>query len=109
MPASSGWNRKRGNCGAFRRSPSLHHAAGRPARADAALAQLVTGYADVAAFQIAEVYGYRGDADRAFEWLERAYRQRDGGLSQLKGNPHMSRLESDPRYADFLRKMDLPP
>lgn len=87
----------------------LQHVAGRPAEADAALAQLVAGYADVAACQIAEVYAYRGDVDRAFEWLERAYRQRDGGLSQLKGNPHLVRLESDPRYADFLRKMRLPP
>jgi TolB-like protein len=86
----------------------LQHAAGRPAEADAALAQLVTGYGDVAACQIAEVYGYRGDVDRAFEWLERAYRQRDGGLSQLKGNPHLRGLESDPRYANFLRKMQLP-
>ena len=39
--------------------------------ADAALARLTEGSADVAAYNIAEVYAYRGDKDRAFEWLER--------------------------------------
>ena len=48
--------------------------------ADAALARLSEGSADVAAYNVAEVYAYRGDKGRAFEWLERARRQRDGGL-----------------------------
>ena len=48
---------------------------------------------DTAAYQIAEVYAYRGEVDRAFEWLERAYAQRDSGLSQIKGDPHFKRLE----------------
>jgi hypothetical protein len=47
-------------------------------------------------------------ADRAFEWLERAYAQRDGGLAQLKGDPLLKSLERDPRYAAFLKKMRLP-
>jgi serine/threonine-protein kinase len=69
----------------------------------------IEGYQDVAAYQIAEVYAYRGEVDLAFEWLERAYAQRDGGLSQIKGDPHLKRLASDPRYAAFLEKMRLPP
>jgi len=59
-------------------------------------------------FQIAEVYGFREEADRAFEWLERAYAQRDGGLAQMKGDPLLKSLERDPRYAAFLKKMRLP-
>jgi hypothetical protein len=51
---------------------------------------------------------YRGEVDRAFEWLERAYAQRDSGLSQIKGHPHFKRLERDPRYAALLEKMHLP-
>ena len=39
---------------------------------DAALNELIKNEAELAAFQIAEAYGYRGDKDRAFEWLERA-------------------------------------
>jgi len=60
------------------------------------------------AFQIAEIYAYRGEADKAFEWLERAYKQRDGGLSQMKGDPLLSSLERDPRWHAFLKKMKLP-
>jgi TolB-like protein/Flp pilus assembly protein TadD len=43
--------------------------------ADAALARLTEGFADISAYNIAEVYAYRGDKDRAFEWLERARRK----------------------------------
>ncbi|MCI0616738.1 hypothetical protein L0244_27475, partial [bacterium] len=61
-----------------------------------------------AAFQIAEIYAYRGETDKAFEWLERAYEQRDTGLAQMKGDPLLRSLESDPRYITFLKKMKLP-
>ena len=54
------------------------------------------------------MYAFRGEADRAFEWLERAYVQRDGGLTTLKGDPLLKSLERNPRYAAFLKKMRLP-
>ena len=54
--------------------------------ADAALAALIQSYADTAACQIGEVYAYRGEKDRAFEWLERARRQRDSGLIAFEAN-----------------------
>jgi hypothetical protein len=60
------------------------------------------------AFQIAEIYADRGETDKAFEWLERAYKQRDGGLAQIKGDPLLRNIESDPRYRAFLQKMKLP-
>jgi len=44
---------------------------------DAALAELTAKDSETAAYQIAEAYAYRGDKDHAFEWLERARRQRD--------------------------------
>ena len=44
-------------------------------------------FKDVVAYQIAAVYAFRGEADRAFEWLDRAYVQRDGGLTEMKGDP----------------------
>jgi TolB-like protein/Tfp pilus assembly protein PilF len=85
-----------------------YHALGRKGEADAALAELLEKDSEGAAFQIAEVYAFRGEKDKAFEWLERAYAQRDGGLSQMKGDPLLRSLESDPRYAAFLKKMRLP-
>jgi len=45
---------------------------------------------------------------RAFEWLEEAYRLRDGGLANMKGDPLLKNLEHDPRYTAFLKKMRLP-
>ena len=85
-----------------------YHAAGQKKEADAALAEYVDKYQNEASFQIAEIYAYRGETDKAFEWLERAYKQRDGGLSQMKGDPLLRSLEPDPRYAAFLKKMKLP-
>ena len=58
----------------------IHHAAGRPAEADAALRELIAKHAEAAAYQVAEVYAARGETDLAFEWLERAYDASDPGL-----------------------------
>jgi hypothetical protein len=73
-----------------------------------ALGQLIAQHATEAAFQIAEVYAWRGEKDKAFEWLERAYQQRDGGLSDIKTDPPLADLRNDPRYKAFLSKMHLP-
>ena len=72
------------------------------------MADLIEKDKEVGAFQIAEVYAFRGEADKAFEWLERAYAQRDGGLPEMKGDPLLKNLEADPRYKAFLKKMRLP-
>jgi adenylate cyclase len=74
---------------------------------DAALARLIESSADTAAYQIAEVYAYRGDKDRAFEWLERAHRQRDSGLVGLRSDPFLVNLHGDPRWIAFMRTMGL--
>jgi tetratricopeptide (TPR) repeat protein len=74
---------------------------------DAALAELTKNDAETAAYQIAEVYAYRGDKDRAFEWLERARRQHDPGLASLRKDPLLVNLQEDPRWNAFLHKMGL--
>jgi TolB-like protein/Flp pilus assembly protein TadD len=74
---------------------------------DAALARLIASSADTAAYQIAEVYAYRGDKDLAFEWLERAHRQRDSGLVGLRSDPFLVNLHGDPRWIAFMRTMGL--
>ena len=60
--------------------PLAFHALGRRSESDAALAALKSKHAGEMAYQIAEVHAFRGEADLAFEWLERAYDQRDGGV-----------------------------
>jgi TolB-like protein/Flp pilus assembly protein TadD/predicted Ser/Thr protein kinase len=64
-----------------------YHSLGEKKDADAALGELLEKDEETAAFQIAEVYAFRGETDKAFAWLERAYAQRDGGLSEMKGIP----------------------
>jgi serine/threonine protein kinase/Tfp pilus assembly protein PilF len=86
-----------------------HHTLGNKSEADSVLKEYIKQYQSVAAVQIAEIYASRGEIDKAFEWLERAYKQRDGGLSQIKGNPRLQNLWSDPRWNAFLKKMNLPP
>ncbi len=61
-----------------------------------------------ASYQIAQVYAWRGEADRAFEWLEHAVEYRDAGLGYLKYDPFLRKIRGDPRYAEILRKMNLP-
>jgi adenylate cyclase len=88
--------------------PLAFHALGRRSESDAALAALKSKYAGEMAYQIAEVHAFRGEVDLAFEWLERGYDQRDGGLADIKSDRLMRRLADDPRYKAFLRKLKLP-
>jgi adenylate cyclase len=79
----------------------------RVAESDAALAELIAIASETGAYQIAEVYAYRNDKDHAFEWLERARRQRDAGLPGLRPDTLLPNLHDDPRWNAFLRKMGL--
>ncbi len=84
-----------------------YHAVGRRQDADAALAELIAKDQNDGAFQIAEVCAFRGETDRAFEWLERAYAQRDGGFNEIVGDPLLQSLAGDPRYDALLAKLQL--
>ena len=64
-------------------------------------------FTETAAYQIGEVHGYRGDKDKAFEWLERARRQHDGGLPGLRKDPLLTNLHADRRWNTFLHTMGL--
>ena len=85
-----------------------YHAAGKKNEADAALLEYIEKFQNDGAFHIAEIYAYRSETDKAFEWLERAYKQRDSGLFEVKGDPLLRSLERDPRWPAFLKKMKLP-
>ena len=88
--------------------PLAYYALGRREESDGALKQLIATYQNDCAFQIAEVYAYRGETDMAFEWLDRAYRQRDAGAPELKTDPLVRSLRQDRRYTELLKKMRLP-
>jgi tetratricopeptide (TPR) repeat protein len=84
-----------------------YHALGREQDSNTALAGLIAKYDTDGAYQIAQVNAYRGESDKSFEWLERAYKQRDGGLAEIKTDPLLKNLRHDRRYTEFLKKMRL--
>jgi serine/threonine-protein kinase len=85
------------------------HNLGQIANSRRTLDALIAGYALTNAYQVAEVYAWRGERDAAFAWLERAHAQHDGILVQIKFDPLLTKLHSDPRFAAMVKKMGLPP
>jgi hypothetical protein len=83
---------------------SLHH----PQESQQALDELSKTQAADMAYQIAEIYAWRGEKDQAFTWLDRAFVQHDGELVALKLDMLMASLRTDPRYGALLRRMNLP-
>ncbi|MGH8230969.1 MAG: tetratricopeptide repeat protein [Steroidobacteraceae bacterium] len=83
-------------------------AGGDRAAADASLHKLIDTEADIAAYQIAEVYALRNDADKTFEWLDRAWNNRDPGVNYLLYDPYFVRYRTDPRMAAYCTKVGLP-
>jgi len=84
------------------------HDLGHPQDSQRALDALIGKFGHTGAYQIGDVYAWRGEKDRAFEWLERARVQRDGGLLSLKVDPLVRNLRGDPRYFALLKKINLP-
>jgi TolB-like protein/Tfp pilus assembly protein PilF len=83
------------------------HTLGHKAESDKALDQLIKDHGHAAAYQVAEAYCWRGENERGFEWLERAYVQRDPGLSHTATDSFFKPLHGDPRWRPFLVKMRL--
>jgi TolB-like protein len=85
-----------------------HYARGDRRAADAALADLIAKAREGFAYQIAEVYAVRGEADKAFEWLQVSFDDRDAGMLGLLVDPLLRGLRNDPRYKNLLAKLGLP-
>ncbi len=80
---------------------------GRKSDADTALRELEKSFAESAAYQVGEVYAYRGERDNAFAWLERAVQQRDPGIVALKSDRLLESLHSDPRWTTLMQRTGL--
>ncbi|TMH19318.1 MAG: tetratricopeptide repeat protein [Betaproteobacteria bacterium] len=85
----------------------IRHAQGRAAESEAALQTLIDGFGWTAAYQVAEVHAYRGDVEKAFEWLERAFAQRDPGVMFTATDRFLRPLHTDPRWQPFLQRTGL--
>jgi len=85
----------------------IEHLRGHHDAADAYLHEIEQIYGDSAAYQLAGVAAYSGDADRTMDWLERAYEARDPGMTDIKTDIDFRFLHDDPRFVAMLRKMNL--
>ena len=87
--------------------PLALDALGRKAEADRALADALASKSipGSAAYQIALIYAHRGNNDQAFQWLDRALRQRDAGMHWMKFDPLLQGLAADPRFKSLLAQM----
>jgi TolB-like protein/Tfp pilus assembly protein PilF len=88
-------------------SSMAEHSLGHAAASQAALDELIQKQGATLAYQIAEIYAWRGEPDQAFAWLERAYRQHDGGMIHVLHDRYLVSLRHDPRYAALLKKLNL--
>jgi adenylate cyclase len=89
--------------------PMALHAVGRKAESDAALAELIDKYAKESAYNIAYILAFRGETDRAYEWLDKAVAYHDPGLMGIATDPFFATLHDDPRWRPFLRKLGKAP
>jgi TolB-like protein/Flp pilus assembly protein TadD len=62
----------------------------------------------VGRYEIALVFAGLGKKKDAFTWLEEAYKAHDEGLTNLKIDPCLDPLRSDPRFDDLVRRVGLP-
>lgn len=72
-------------------------------RAECALRAILAEHSEGDAYQIAEIYAVRGEADNAFQWLGSAVAERDPGVTHLQGSPRFRPLHGDPRWSAILR------
>jgi TolB-like protein/DNA-binding winged helix-turn-helix (wHTH) protein len=97
----SGWGKLTGLALAYR-------ALGREQDSNTALAELIAKHHTFSAYQVAQVYAYRGESEKSFEWLERAYEQRDAGMTEMNTDPLLNSLRRDRRYTELLKRLRLP-
>jgi adenylate cyclase len=89
--------------------PIAYHALGRGADSNAALAAMIAKYERDSPYNIAYVYAFRGEADQAFAWLDKAVEYGDPGISEIVTETLFDKIHADPRWLAFLRKLGKAP
>ena len=85
----------------------IEYAGGHERQSQQTLKDFIAKHANDMAYQVGDVYAWRGEQDKAFEWLERAYQQRDSGLNGIAYDPLLAGLQGNPRYGALLKKLEL--
>jgi len=86
-----------------------YHALGRESESNAALTKAIEVSEQTAAYNIAFTLAFRGEADRAFEWLDKAVQHRDPGLSNIANMPLFANIHNDSRWPPFLENLGRSP
>ncbi len=89
--------------------PMAYHALGDRAKSDAAFAEVIAKHGTDWTCSIANAYAYTGDADHAFEWLDKAVAAHDANLAVIVVDNLITNLHKDPRWRPFLRKIGRAP
>ena len=89
--------------------PMAYHALGRKADSDSAMAALIAKYEKDAPYNIAYVHAYRGEADKAFAWLDKAVEYGDPGIGEIVTESLFDKIHADPRWLSLLRKVGKAP
>jgi TolB-like protein/DNA-binding winged helix-turn-helix (wHTH) protein/Flp pilus assembly protein TadD len=62
----------------------------------------------VSPWDVAVLFTGLGDADNAFRWLEKSYRERESQIPFLKLDRRLAPLRADPRFQELVRRIGLP-
>lgn len=80
----------------------IYHDMGQTEKADSLLNELIEEHQQGWAYNIATIFAYRDESDKAFEWLDKAVEYKDGGLTEVHNEPLFSNIHNDPRWITFL-------
>ncbi len=82
-----------------------HHALGDRAASDAAMDTLIRSRGEEDPYAVATALAYRGEVDRAFQWLARSVEAEAGGRLGTHVDPLLANLHADPRWLPFLESI----
>jgi TolB-like protein len=89
--------------------PLAYHDLGREAEFQKALDELIAKVGPLSPYDVGSVFAYCGDADRAFEWLDKSVAANDGGSLVILVDTLFDNVHSDPRWVPLLRKLGKAP
>ncbi|MFK8012522.1 MAG: tetratricopeptide repeat protein, partial [Marinicellaceae bacterium] len=76
--------------------------------ADKLLMAFINRYQNSDLANIARIYAFRGEIDKSFEWLEKAFNHPDSTLIHVLNFPDFRKMHFDTRWHDLIRKMKFP-
>lgn len=89
--------------------PMAYHDLGRKVEFQTALDKLIANLGPSSPYDVGSVFAYCGDADRAFEWLDKSVAANDGGTILILVDRLFTSVRSDPRWLPFLRRLGKAP